>query len=137
MNWVWRLKRSEKGQGLIELALVLPLILFLLFGMIVLSVSINAKIVVSNAAREGARLAAAGDNSSSVKTKVEQVIKDAGLKTGSPYFDKNTDVSMVVSGTDVKVTVIYRQPTYVPLMKDFIGSQYLTLNGFAVFRREG
>jgi len=136
MSWLWRFRKCEKGQGLIELAVVLPLVLFLMFGMMVLSMSINAKIVVSNAAREGARIAATGVGLVSVKDRVEQVMKDAGLKTKSPYFNKNSDVLVALSGNDIRVTVLYRQPTYLPLMKDFIGSDYLTLRGYAVFRRE-
>lgn len=46
--------RSQKGQAVIELVLVLPILLLLIIGAIEYGRLISAKIVVTNAAREGA-----------------------------------------------------------------------------------
>jgi Flp pilus assembly protein TadG len=46
---------QERGQDLVEYALVLPLFLFLAFSIIELSLLFFDYITVSNAAREGAR----------------------------------------------------------------------------------
>jgi len=51
---------KDKGQGLVEMALLLPFLLVLLVGLVELGVALNRQIVVVNAAREGARFGAAG-----------------------------------------------------------------------------
>lgn len=53
-----RILRSRSGQSLVELALVLPLLVALLLGVIDLSRVIYAKNTITNLSREGANLAA-------------------------------------------------------------------------------
>jgi len=48
----------QKGQALVELALILPLLLLLVFGIIEFGRALYIKNTLSNAAREGARRAA-------------------------------------------------------------------------------
>jgi uncharacterized protein (UPF0333 family) len=49
--------KNEKGQALIEFALLLPMLLLLVLGMIEYGWLLNAKITLNSAAREGVRLA--------------------------------------------------------------------------------
>ena len=53
-------RRHSKGQALVELAIVLPVMLFLLLGALDLGRLFYAKITVANAAKEGAFVAASG-----------------------------------------------------------------------------
>jgi Flp pilus assembly protein TadG len=53
-------RRYEKGQGLLELTLVLPFLLTLVLGIVQAGLAIRAYLVISNSAREGARLASRG-----------------------------------------------------------------------------
>ena len=48
--------RRREGQSLIEFAMVLPLLLILVFGIIEFSVLMYDKAVITNASREGARV---------------------------------------------------------------------------------
>lgn len=50
-----KLARSQKGAALIEFALILPLFLLLLFGLVTFSVALYDKTVLTMATREGAR----------------------------------------------------------------------------------
>lgn len=52
--------RDERGAAAVEMALVMPLLVVLVFGMIDFSRVLNAELQLSQAAREGARLAAIG-----------------------------------------------------------------------------
>lgn len=52
--------RSEQGQSLVEFALVLPILLFLVIGIIEFSLLLNARNTVSFASRDGSMLAAEG-----------------------------------------------------------------------------
>jgi Flp pilus assembly protein TadG len=53
----WR-QRQAAGQGLVEFALILPILLLVVFGLIDVGRLVFANSVVSQAAREGARVAA-------------------------------------------------------------------------------
>ena len=53
-----RHRRSERGAAAVEMALFLPILLFLVFGIIDFGRMLNAQITLTEAAREGARAAA-------------------------------------------------------------------------------
>jgi Flp pilus assembly protein TadG len=57
----WRARLDERGQALVEFALVLPLILLLMVGMLEFARAWNLHQVMTDAAREGARRAAVFD----------------------------------------------------------------------------
>ncbi|HEX9180374.1 MAG TPA: TadE family protein, partial [Burkholderiales bacterium] len=59
-NRIWR-RRGQRGQALVEFALILPLLMLVLFGIVEFGRAWNAKQVLTDAAREGARLAVVGD----------------------------------------------------------------------------
>ena len=53
------MRRNEEGQAVIELSLLLPLLLLLVFGVIELANAVNQSMTIAAAAREGARVAGA------------------------------------------------------------------------------
>ena len=53
-------RRREAGQALAELAIMLPLMLILVIGVIEVNSAMNAYITVVNSARDGARLGSKG-----------------------------------------------------------------------------
>ena len=65
-----RKNRSERGQGLVEFTLVLPVLLILLIGVAEMGYALRNYILVVNACREGARLAARGEDTSEIFTQV-------------------------------------------------------------------
>jgi hypothetical protein len=60
-----RRRRSERGAAAVEMALVLPVLLFLVFGIIDFGRMLNAQITLTEAAREGARATALGQDPAS------------------------------------------------------------------------
>lgn len=54
-------KGNARGQSLVEFALVLPLLLILVFGVIDFGMGLRSYISLTNAVREGARFAAVGN----------------------------------------------------------------------------
>lgn len=58
MRIISKLSKSEKGQSAVEFALILPILLLLILGMIEYGWLLNAQITLTSAAREGARVAA-------------------------------------------------------------------------------
>ncbi len=53
-------RSAERGQSLAEFALILPILLILIFGVIEFGMVLRSYIEVTNATREGARLASIG-----------------------------------------------------------------------------
>jgi Flp pilus assembly protein TadG len=57
-------KKSERGQTMVEFALVLPIFVVLLFGIVQFGIAFNNYITLTDAARAGARKAAVSRNAS-------------------------------------------------------------------------
>ena len=62
--------RRDRGAAAVEMALILPVLLFVLMGLIDFGRAYNAQIQLSQAAREGARFAALGFDTNTVNTRV-------------------------------------------------------------------
>ncbi len=120
--------RSEAGQSLVEFALVLPVLLLLLLGIIQFGAVFNSLITLNAAAREGARTMAAENNQDSAKAAA------AALCAAAPFLSCD-DEDIVVTDKDinpVEVTVMGRVPVFL-----FIFSESeLTLAGKSIMRLE-
>jgi len=67
------------GSTLIEFALVVPVLLLMLIGIMEFGLLVKNHLTVSNAAREGARVAAVGDSVERIKARVEAIAKGIPL----------------------------------------------------------
>lgn len=65
-----RFRQTEAGQSLVEFSMILPLFLVLLFGMVDFGRAFFTWLVVTNAAREGARVAAVRGDYTAVQNRV-------------------------------------------------------------------
>jgi len=77
-------RQGPRGQALVEFALILPLLMVLLFGIVEFGRAWNGKQVLTDAAREGARLAVLGDptiTQAMVDSTVKVKIKGGGFDT--------------------------------------------------------
>ncbi|MDY0223271.1 MAG: pilus assembly protein [Desulfobacterium sp.] len=63
-------KDSETGAAMVEFALILPLLVLLLLGIIQFGFIFNAQITLTSAVREGARHAVVGNTDEDVKQRV-------------------------------------------------------------------
>jgi Flp pilus assembly protein TadG len=79
--------RGERGAAAVEFALVVPLLLLLVFGMIDFGWAINRYTVLNNATREGVRLASLGADSSEISASVTDSLTDAGLDAAAVVVD--------------------------------------------------
>ena len=80
-----RSPRSERGAQLIEFALVLPLLLLIILGIMDFGLLFQRYEAVTNAAREGARIAVlSGYTTPDVQARVTQYLGDAGLSVTGP-----------------------------------------------------
>ena len=93
--------RTERGAAAVELAIILPVLLLVIGGIIDFGRFFYTQIQVTNAAREGARMAALPDyQTADIKARVGSYLAASGLKNAAP-------APQVASGTaDAKVAVI-------------------------------
>lgn len=101
----------DRGAAAVEFAILLPLLLLIIFGVIDFGRAINDQITLTQAAREGARLAALGYSTSAVNTRTESAAAPTLTLTSA-----NITVTPATSpacapgagtGVDAKVTVTY------------------------------
>jgi Flp pilus assembly protein TadG len=76
----WR--RRDAGASAVEMAIVLPLLVFLVFGIIDLGRMLNAQIEISQAAREGVRLAALTEGNPTYATMIAARVAAAAPNPG-------------------------------------------------------
>jgi Flp pilus assembly protein TadG len=107
-----RLRRSERGAELVEFAIVLPVMLMLLAGIIDFALLFQSYEVATNAAREGARLAVLpgyeANDYAAARNRVATYLQ-AGVARGT-YTMAVTPLPLTACGTPgsgVRVTVTY------------------------------
>lgn len=97
---------NERGQALAEFALVLPLVLLFIAGIVEMGRAWNIKQVVTDAAREGARYAVVQDmavDSNVVKAKIMERLALAHVETADISISPSADWR--VSGMPMTITV--------------------------------
>jgi Flp pilus assembly protein TadG len=101
--------RNEKGAALVEAAMIMPLIMLISVGIFEFGRAYQTSQVLTNAAREGARLAILeGPSDADVRARVNKYVTDGGLTSLS---DANIQVVrnavLVGSTTASTVTITY------------------------------
>jgi len=118
-----KLLKMEKGQALIEFALILPVLLLLVLGMLEYGWMLNAKISVTAAAREGARASSVlGQENSSQAYTIASAAANKYMGIGTLDAD---DVTVTVTSESVTVSISYeKEPLIGIYIKDamLIGS---------------
>jgi Flp pilus assembly protein TadG len=93
--------RDQRGQALAEFALVLPLILFFIAGVVEMGRAWNVKQAVTDAAREGARYTVVKDDEvgsiDDVEDKIEERLALAGITTSTIGISSSDPACAVVA----------------------------------------
>jgi len=136
MNTVSHLKQN-RGQALVETAIVLPVIVLILFAILEFGMVMNQYLVLTAAAREGARTAAVSDDAAARVAVDEAVasISNNGLQVNIVYPGGKRE-----QGKSVTVTVSKPIEVTTPVIKDIITSAFApdapVLTGRSVMRVE-
>lgn len=118
--------KNKKGQSLVEMALVLPVLLLILTGILDFGFLFNNYLIVSNASREGARSAAVGSTDTEIKNKVNTV---AGTLDSSRLTVTISPDQRRTRGDSVTITVAYKYKLITPIIAAIIpGPVNLTAN---------
>ena len=127
--------RQRRGAAAVEFAVVAPIFILLIFGMIEVGRGIMVEQILTNAAREGARAAILdGATSSAVKTSVNTYLTNASLPSATVTFPQGLPEDAAY-GTPVAVDVSlkYSQVSWLPSPR-YLSSK--SLSARSVMRRE-
>lgn len=114
VNLLFNKEKNNIGQTMVEMALVFPIILFVLMGIIEFGRIFTAYMIVINASREGARIAAVGGSDADVVNSVRNasVMLDYSNLNVNVYPEETSRTR----GMSVSVSVRYDLPLIVPIM---------------------
>ena len=125
----YRLGNGERGQSLVEMAIVLPLLLLILAGAVDLGRAFNNYIIVTNASREGARFASRLPLDS---TGILNATKQEAANSGITLTDSQITVvptpppppGGIPAGAPIRVSITYPFST---IMGGLVGAETITL----------
>lgn len=119
MKHMRRLSSHDRGAAAVEFALVVPLLLFLLFGIVDFARAFNAQVTVTHAAREAVRVQALEGTTEDTVEAAENAavpltvsVTTGGCSSGQP--------------TSVTVTTEFEYVTPVSALAQFFGGSALT-----------
>lgn len=75
---VQRSRSRQRGAAALEFALVVPVIILMVLGIVDLGMLMNAQAVVANAARDGARVASLGKTAATARTAAQTTVQSMG-----------------------------------------------------------
>lgn len=122
-----RRAHDQRGAAAVELALVLPILVLLIFGIIEFGRGYNAKVSLQGAVREGARVLAL-DSGDPVSTTI-----DAAPSLAGGVLSVTTSGSPCTPGQPASVTATYPFEYNIPLF----GSATQTISATGVMRCTG
>lgn len=111
---------NKKGQALVELAILLPILLLILMGIFEFGRVFNAYLIINHASREGARVAAVGNDDG----EISQTIHDA------IFYLEPSNLSISISpsknyrkrGDSVEINIGYDIEIIMPIIQAIIPS---------------
>ncbi|WP_421381611.1 TadE/TadG family type IV pilus assembly protein [Bacillus salacetis] len=116
--------KKENGQSLVEFALVLPVLLILIFGIVDFGRYFHAYLTVDHAGREAARAASIGTADA----------VSVAVQNGSGIGLTADQVSFTSSGGEATITIVYPITFLTPVIGSMVGS--LTVEDTTIMRIE-
>jgi Flp pilus assembly protein TadG len=130
-------RTKRRGSAIVEFAVIAPLFVLLIFAMIEFGRMIMVKQILTNAAREGARLAVvSGTTDQNVLDKVSTYMTNAGI--GSTTQTVSPSLTSAETGDSITVTVSvpYKDVAWLPV--DILKwGKDTVLKASVVMRKEG
>jgi Flp pilus assembly protein TadG len=122
---------NEKGQNLVEFALVVPMLLLLVFGIAEFGRAWMAQNILTGAAREAVRILAVPPGPITPQARADNVLNSAGITTANVSVDDPG-----VAFGPVSVTIDYDFPVVVVGFIPGLDNTTLPLSSKTTMRRE-
>lgn len=120
--------KNESGQSMVELAVALPILLLLVFGIIDFGWLFYNKMSVENASREAVRYAIVNSDEPGVAAEVSAIAKEICMGA------EDTLVTLSMSGGNAVVTVTKQVAVLTPVAGIFVGGQTMEITSTTKMR---
>ena len=124
-------KKAEKGQSLLEFALIVPILLIILAGVLDLGRLYYAYVAVTDAAAEGASYAAIHPQANERAEVLQRAQEASGALVQIDPTMVQVDCPAVAAGAPITVTVSYSFTVATPLLNVIVPSGELRLRAVA------
>lgn len=115
--------KNEKGQALVEFAIILPILLLLIMGILQFGMLINSYLTLENSSREGARLGIVGGTNSDIQNIV--------IKT-APTLDPSAITINITpsdgtrnSGDTLTINLTYNYKLTIPIISQLFNNSVM------------
>lgn len=125
--------KNEKGQALVEFAIVLPIFLLIVMGIVQFGMVLNSYITIENVSREGARAGIIGSTDEEIQYLIISTSPNLDPKNLTVTITPNESVRK--SGDSLVVKVTYNYNLTVPIISS-IFNNVIVLNGQTTMRVE-
>jgi len=132
----YRFKNNDRGVAAIEFALVTPVLILLVLGIIEFGWLFNGWVTITSAAREGARIATVKDGDPELETFVVNAVKNHAYPT---FSKEKVNASYIIGdpekikGTEYESVKVTATGDLEPLVRFFV-SDTVRLTGEATMR---
>lgn len=127
-----RTELKKRGQAMVEFALVLPILLIILLGIMEFGLVFHEYLVVTHAAREGARVAVLGGTDTEISSAVTRAADS--IDRGS--LTTTIAPGVRVRGNQVTVQVTNPVPLVTPLFSAIFPQNPFPVSGISIMRVE-
>ena len=124
-------RKAEKGQSLLEFALIVPILLIILAGVLDLGRLYYAYVAVTDAAAEGASYAAIHPQANERAEVLQRAQEASGALVRIDPTMVQVDCPAVAAGAPITVTVSYSFTVATPLLNVMVPSGELRLRAVA------
>lgn len=131
-------RRGESGAIAVEFALIMPVLLMLVFGILEFGFMINRDMIVGNASRDGARAASLNGTYAEIHSTIANELNAAGVPSGLPKTTividcrkpggapcnatSGTYNALAVAGSTAVIRVTYNHALITPFISSILGS---------------
>lgn len=127
-----RLTKGEKGAAAVEFAIILPLLVLLVFGIIEFGRVYNLYLAVTHAAREGARIASVRNGTGATDDDIKNLIVERSAINITTSNVELWPANFKTAGQPIEVRVNYPTTLSIPLL----GSYSIELRSKGIMRIE-
>lgn len=137
--------RQEKGQAMVEFALVLPVLILLVCGIIDFGWIYSNQITVANACREAARYSSVhlmdddGADISGVEAEARSLVSQYAPALASPtvaFLNPDTNSAIDKNSETVKVTVSAKVPVLTGITSTILGGREVNISAESTMKIE-
>lgn len=114
--------KNRRGQAIIELALILPVFLLIVFGGLEIGNILHKQLLLTSASREGARTGAIGAGDNAIRDEVKKVASSLNLSDSDIVITPGEGLRS--RGSALKVKVSHNVELFTPVLNNILPSTF-------------